>query len=170
MLAVSRDLNPECEHFEGDMRTVRLGRTFDAVFVHDAVVYMTTEADLRKVIETVFVHLRPGGAAVLAPDYVAETFAESSDEGGEDGVGDGASMRWIEWVFDPDPSDTTYEAHYCGMIREGGKVRPFHDVHLEGLFPRATWHELLRSAGFTFEVAVDEWRRDLIVARKPSGL
>ncbi len=37
MLAVSRALNPECEHREGDMRTVNLGRTFDAVFIHDAI-------------------------------------------------------------------------------------------------------------------------------------
>jgi hypothetical protein len=41
MLAVSRELNPECEHLQGDMRTVRLGRTFDAVFLHDAIDYMT---------------------------------------------------------------------------------------------------------------------------------
>ena len=40
MLAVSRRLNPGCEHVAGDMRDVRLGRTFDAVFVHDAVAYM----------------------------------------------------------------------------------------------------------------------------------
>ena len=37
MLAVSRELNPECEHLEGDIRTLRLGRTFDAVFIHDAI-------------------------------------------------------------------------------------------------------------------------------------
>jgi trans-aconitate methyltransferase len=36
MLALSRGLNPECEHLQGDMRTLRLGRTFDAVLVHDA--------------------------------------------------------------------------------------------------------------------------------------
>ncbi len=36
MLELSRGLNPECEHVEGDMRTVRLGRMFEAVFVHDA--------------------------------------------------------------------------------------------------------------------------------------
>jgi SAM-dependent methyltransferase len=45
MLEVSRELNPGCEHVQGDMRTVRLGRTFDAVFVHDAVNYMTTAED-----------------------------------------------------------------------------------------------------------------------------
>ena len=37
MLEVSRRLNPECEHVQGDMRSVRLRRTFDAVFVHDAI-------------------------------------------------------------------------------------------------------------------------------------
>lgn len=36
MLAVSRQLNPECTHLQGDMRVLRLGMTFDAVFVHDA--------------------------------------------------------------------------------------------------------------------------------------
>jgi len=50
MLAVSRALNPELEHHQGDMRAVRLNRQFDAVFVHDAVCYMTTEIDLRQVI------------------------------------------------------------------------------------------------------------------------
>src|SRR5687768_13970607 len=33
MLARSRALNPECEHLAGDMRTLRLGRSFDAVLV-----------------------------------------------------------------------------------------------------------------------------------------
>ena len=65
MRAVSRALNPECEHVDGDMRTARLGRQFDAVFVHDAVCYMTTESDLRLAIETAFVHCRPGGAALF---------------------------------------------------------------------------------------------------------
>src|SRR5262245_41726154 len=47
MLEVSRALNPECEHLEGDMRSVRLGRLFDTVFVHDAASYLATPEDLR---------------------------------------------------------------------------------------------------------------------------
>src|SRR5690242_363152 len=31
MLRVSRRVNPECEHVRGDIRSVRLRRTFDAV-------------------------------------------------------------------------------------------------------------------------------------------
>src|SRR5580658_3816096 len=32
MLAHSRRANPECEHIQGDMRTLRLDRRFDVVF------------------------------------------------------------------------------------------------------------------------------------------
>ena len=88
MRAVSEALNPECEHVEGDMRTVRLGRSFDCVFVHDAVVYMTSEADLGKTIETAYLHCRPGGAALFAPDFIKENFRAFADHGGSDGTWD----------------------------------------------------------------------------------
>ncbi len=48
MLEHSRSLNPECEHHVGDMRTVRLNRQFDAVFVHDAISYLTSEPDVAR--------------------------------------------------------------------------------------------------------------------------
>ncbi|HEX7070670.1 MAG TPA: class I SAM-dependent methyltransferase, partial [Rhodothermales bacterium] len=60
MLSHSREINPECEHQIGDMRTFRLGRSFDGVFIQDAICYMTSEEDLRRAIETAWVHLRPG--------------------------------------------------------------------------------------------------------------
>src|SRR5262245_42632219 len=103
MLEVSRALNPECEHVRGDMRTVRLGRRFDAVFVHDAIVYMTTEEDLKRAIETAYLHCEPGGAALFAPDHVRENFGPSTDHGGHDGPD--RSMRYLEWTWDPDPAD-----------------------------------------------------------------
>src|SRR4029450_640196 len=61
MLTLSRELNPGCEHVLGDMRTLRLGRTFDAVFVHDAIAYMATEDDLRDCMGTAVAHTRAGG-------------------------------------------------------------------------------------------------------------
>ena len=84
MRAVSLALNPDCEHVAGDMRSVRLGRQFDAVFVHDAVCYMTTESDLQLAIETAFVHCQPGGVALFAPDFVRDTFRPGTDHGGSD--------------------------------------------------------------------------------------
>ena len=58
MLAVSAAINPELEHVEGDMRTVRLGRTFDAVMIHDAIAYMLTEDDLRATFATAMARRR----------------------------------------------------------------------------------------------------------------
>lgn len=147
MLAVSRALNPECEHVEGDMRTVRLGRQFDAVFVHDAVCYMTTEADLMMAIETAYVHCRPGGAALFAPDYVRENFVATTDHGGHDGETHG--LRYLEWTRDPNPDDSTYVVDYAYMLRTpDGAVHVEHDRHVEGLFARTDWLRLLTNVGF----------------------
>jgi SAM-dependent methyltransferase len=152
MLAVSRALNPECEHVQGDMRTVRLGRRFDCVFVHDAVCYMTTEADLRAAMETAFVHCAPGGAALFCPDHVRESFpATTTDHGGHDAGSRG--LRYLEWTWDPDPADTTYQVDYAYVLREAdGSTRVEHDRHVEGLFPRADWLRLLSEVGFTATV------------------
>ena len=147
MRAVSRALNPECEHVEGDMRTVRLRRQFDGVFVHDAVCYMTTESDLRMAFDTAFVHCKPGGAALFAPDFVCENFRPATEHGGTDGQERG--LRYIEWTWDPDPSDSTYFADYAYLLRSSdGTVRVEHDRHIEGLFGRADWLRLLSEAGF----------------------
>jgi SAM-dependent methyltransferase len=152
MLDVSRALNPECEHVEGDMRTVRLGRAFDAVFVHDAVCYMTTEADLARAVETAFVHCEPGGAVLFAPDFTRESFRAGTDHGGDDGA-DGRGLRYLEWSWDPDPADTSYVVDYAYLLREAdGTARVVHDRHGEGLFPRATWVRLMSDAGFQCEV------------------
>jgi SAM-dependent methyltransferase len=147
MREASRALNPECEHVEGDMRHVRLGRQFDAVFVHDAVCYMTSEEDLRHAMETARVHCRPGGAALFAPDYVRENFRPSTSCGGHDGPDRG--MRYLEWSWDPDPADSTYVVDYAYLLRDAdGRARVEHDRHVEGLFARSDWLRLLRETGF----------------------
>ena len=147
MLALSRTLNPECEHIEGDMRTLRLGRTFDAVFVHDAIAYITTEDDLRATIETVAEHLRRGGAALLVPDTTRELFVPGTRHGGHDGD-DGRSLRYLEWSHDPDPTDTTYDVDFAFLLRETGKeTRVEYDRHECGVFPEAPWHVLIEQAG-----------------------
>jgi SAM-dependent methyltransferase len=67
MVELSRSINPDCEHHVADMRTVRLARTFDAVFVHDAIAYLLTPEDLRAAMRSAYLHLRPGGAGPALP-------------------------------------------------------------------------------------------------------
>ena len=97
MLTLSQGLNPGCEHVLGDMRTMRMGRTFDIVFVHDAIAYMVTETDLLDCLATAFAHLRPEGVALFVPDHTRESFHPSTDHGGHDGA-DGRSLRYLEWT------------------------------------------------------------------------
>ena len=167
MLAVSRSLNPECEHVEGDIRNVRLGRTFDAVFVYDAICHMTTEADLRAVMETALEHLRPGGVALFVPDFVRETFVENTDHGGNDTLR--GSVRFLQWTTDPDSRDTTYVVDFAILVRDPeGQTSLVHDRHIYGLFRRATWRRLLREVGFELNSVklTGGFGRDLFAGRR----
>lgn len=145
MLGVSRSLNPECEHVQGDMRNLRLDRRFDAVFVHDAIDYMTSESDLAAVMQTIVAHCETGAGVVIASDHVAETFETSTSHGGHDA--NDRSLRYLEWTYDPDPTDTTCVTDYVYVLRESGNVRVEHDQHVTGLFPRSTWLKVMAEAG-----------------------
>lgn len=166
MLAASRTVNPECEHVEGDMRTLALARTFDVVLVHDAIMYATTPDDARAVLATAARHCRPNGAIVLVPDFVAESF-ESDENTGGCHASDGRELRYVERKQDPDPADHTYDTTYDFTLTQlDGTVVTVSEVHRSGLFPRAQWRAWLDDAGFDVTSRVDPWRRDVFVGRK----
>jgi SAM-dependent methyltransferase len=173
MLSLSASLNPECEHLVGDMRTVRLPQTFDAVLIHDAICYMTTEADLRAAMVTAIEHLRPGGVAVFVPDHVRETFEVGTDHGGNDGPASpdgrpGRALRYLEWTTDPDPTDLTYQVDYALLLRDpDGAIEVRRDQHIEGLFARETWLDLLADVGFTPHWVLDSDGRVVFAGTRP---
>jgi hypothetical protein len=172
---VSSELNPECEHVVGDMRTVRLGRQFDAVFVHDAIDYMTTPSDLAAAIRTAFEHTRPGGIAVFVPDSVRRPgeVAEDEDDLWDGESPDGRAVRVMEWDWDPDPDDDWTQTEYVFLLRDSdGRVRAVHESHRTGWFTEATWMATLRDAGFhpeTVREVTDEDRepRTFFAAHRP---
>jgi hypothetical protein len=152
------------------MRTIRLGRTFDAVLVHDAIDYMTTEDDLRQVIETAFAHCRPGGLAAFVPDHVADAFQPiSGGGGGSDATGRQASFT--EWTWDPDPADDWIQAEYEFVLRDAdATVQVVRETHRLGAFSRGTWLRLLSGAGFgtvSAETAPLGMRGSLFAASRP---
>lgn len=168
MLALSQTINPDLDHLEGDMRTLRLERTFDAVVAHDAIDYMTTEVDLRAALATALRHTRPGGAAVFLPDHVADTFAPSTEHGGHDGP-DGRGLRYLEWTTDPDASDSTYLTDYALLLRSAdGAAEVRHDRHVCGLFSQETWLRGLDDVGFDPDFETDPWDRTVFVGRRPA--
>lgn len=146
MLANSIRLNPDVEHHVGDMRSVRLGRTFAAVIVHDAISHMLTEDDLRATFATARAHLRPGGVFITAPDWFRETFVATVSS--ELKRRDGREMVIFEYDRDRDPGDTTIETVYIYVFEENGTLRVEPDRQITGLFSLETWLSLMEEAGF----------------------
>ena len=121
-------------------------------------------------------HCRPGGAALFAPDYVRENFRPSTDMRRVT-TALTRGLRYLEWAWDPDPTDTTYLVDYAYLLRTpDGAVRVEHDRHVEGLFARADWLRLLAEAGFEAHVVpfehseLDPGSHEVLVAKRPRHL
>ncbi|MFM1959610.1 MAG: hypothetical protein RL588_1127 [Pseudomonadota bacterium] len=160
MLEVSRRINPECGHLAADMRGLDLDRRFDLVLAHDAIAYMTTEADLRAAFATAFRHLPPGGLALFIPDDVLETFepGEADAFGGD--AADGRSARALEWVGERE-ADGTAMVHYAFLLREvDGRMTSTAESHRVGVFSRSDWERWLAEEGFTVETVLENTDED----------
>ena len=151
MLAQARGLNPESRFVLGDMRTFRLGKTFDAVLMDDAISYMTSLADFTEAFKTAFVHLNTGGVLVTTPDVTTETFQQNktvATSGTRTDRWPEQDVVFVENVFDPDLIDTEYETTILYLIREHGNLRIETDHWTMGLFSLDTWRRVLHEIGF----------------------
>ena len=98
------------------------------MLVHDAIDYMTSEADLRAALATAFAHCER--VALFMPDELAETFEPSTDRGG---TGD---VRYLEWTYDPDPTDTWTVTEYVFALRDDRGVARARDAPHGPVRPR----------------------------------
>lgn len=150
MLEHSRQLNPSVTHHVGDMRSVRLNRTFDAVVIHDALNHLETVEDIRAAFATAAAHLAPGGLFVIAPEWYKGDFTPPyvehttrSDEEYE--------VTYTEYLWDPDPEDDLLEAIFTCYIRRGDSLTMEFDRLTFGFFELDTWLGLMDEAGFSVE-------------------
>jgi SAM-dependent methyltransferase len=168
MSAVSRALNPDCEHIQADMRSLALNRTFDAVFIHDAIMYCTSLRDLHRVLRTAYDHCIEEGVLLIVPDFVRETFQASTQHGGHDGAERGA--RYLSWTYDPDPADTTYVMDFAYLLRDRtGQVQSFYDRHILGLFAQREWMNAISEQGWDPQVISDPFERVIFAGIKCKG-
>lgn len=152
MLALSSRLNPGVEHVVGNMFTVRLGRKFDAVLVHDAASHVLTEGEARALARTAATHLRSGGVAVICPDHVADTFAPAVEHGGVDAPDGSRKLRYAQRTHDPDPTDGMYVADLTLELTDAADAEPARtvtDALVLGMLSRETWLDAFTRAGFT---------------------
>lgn len=147
MLGLARQLNPECEYCDGDMRSVSLDETFDAVVIADSIDYMLSEADLIQAFTTAYTHLQPGGIFITYAEEYRERFVQNATTSETNTRGD-LEVTLIENTYDPDDRDTTYEYTLIYLVRSAGKLQVELDHHILGVFSLSTWDALLREAGF----------------------
>jgi SAM-dependent methyltransferase len=151
MLEIAKELNPDCRFLLGDMRSLSLGRTFDAVLIDDAISYMASRADFTAACLVAYEHLNPGGVMVVGPDDTTETFVQNRTVVTR-ATGavkpDDLEVVFIENIYDPDPTDEQCEMTLVYLIRKGGKLKVETDRHTLGLFPLGVWQETLTQIGF----------------------
>ena len=175
MLELSQTINPECEHVAGDMRTLRLERTFDAVLVHDAICYMTTEADLRAAMTTAFDHLRPGGAAVFdARPHPRDLHARAPTTAGTTVPGSRTAARTVRCATSSGPptriltTRRTRSTTRCSCVARMARSRFVGTSTSRGCSRRQTWLDLLGAVGFEAHAVVDPERRTVFIGRRPA--
>lgn len=166
MLDMSRSLNPDCRHLQGDMRSLRMGETFDAVLIHDAVCHLSEAGDLQAALNTARAHLDPGGVAVFCPDQTLDIFTPDTSTGGTDGADRG--MRFLGWTH-PEVTGTSYRVDLAYLLRDAdGSVRVEHDHMTMGIFSREHWKQALISAGFEEPGIYTVSSRDVLAAKASS--
>ncbi len=148
MQDLARKANPEVEYIQGDMRTISLNKEYDVVAIPDSIDYMRTENDLTLAIDNAVLHLKPGGVLLVVGKtreiFMNNNFAYS-------GYKNGVHVTLMEnnHVY-PDQPDS-YEAVFCYLIRQKGKLTIHTEQHLLGLFSENQWTGVFKRAGMTMD-------------------
>ena len=145
MLEIAVKRNPEVDYHHGDMRTIELGKKFDAVTIPESIGYMTTKEDLKRAIATANKHLKPGGVLLIMAN-IKETF--KSNNFVYTGKKGDIEITIFENDYIPHDNHSIYEATIIYLIRDKGKLKTYTDVHTLGLFDKKTWFFLLKEKGF----------------------
>ncbi|MEM7682368.1 MAG: class I SAM-dependent methyltransferase [Planctomycetota bacterium] len=149
-----------------DMRTARLGKTFDALLCADAIDHLSTREDAQAALQTLAAHLRPGGVAIVAPTYTDETFVDgdwSAFRRPDDDPAHDAIVRTLSPDLDAGPELTVMSVAHrlapdaeafeltVAIVRRdapGGVAHLIEDRQRCGLFAESFWLESLGGAGF----------------------
>lgn len=159
MLAVANNFQSASVSFRlGDIRSVRLERTYDAVVsLFHVISYQTTNADLRNAFTTAREHLAPGGVFIFDCWYGPAVLTDRPTvrvkrlEDAEIAV-----TRIVEPVMHA--NDDVVELNYQVLVRDKGTghVEEFREIHRMRYLLRPELELLLEEAGLRL-VTAGEW-------------
>lgn len=163
MLAVARMRLPGIPLEEGDMRTLDLGKKFDAVTCHfSSIGYMTDPTDMRAAIARLAAHVAPGGVLIVdgwvRPDRWLDNFRPDSPDVASDE--DVTVVRLS--ISRREGSITELEMHH--LVQTDDAIEYFMEPHRLRLTETAEYVSAVTGAGLEARVIPDYMpNRDRIV-------
>ena len=163
MLAVARTRLPGIPLREGDMRTLDLGKTFDAVTcLFSSIGYMTDPAEMRAAIARLAAHVAPGGVLIVdgwvRPGQWRDNFRPDSPDVASD---DEVTVVRLSYSR-RDGSITELEMHH--LVQTDGGIDYFMEPHRLRLTETDEYVSAVTDAGLEARVIPDYMpNRDRIV-------
>ncbi len=148
----------------GDMRTLRLGTTFDVVLcLGTAFNYLVTPQDVRAALRTFRTHVRPGGLLVLDLTHFDPWIRRPVNARAEVDYRDPDGTRVAVYAFnEQDSRRRVHVARFLTVVQTSSGIRLYFDESPLRIWRREDLGELLAPHGFR----VLEWWGDLRLAAK----
>ncbi|MGS2642877.1 methyltransferase domain-containing protein [Streptosporangium sp. LJ11] len=149
MLEIARARNPEAALHVADMRSFDLGRRFDAVTcMFTAIAHQRSADELTATLRCFARHLTPEGIAVIDPWWFPETFLDGYVAADVLEPGHHVIARVSHTRRDGEDA-SLMTVHY--VVADESGARHFAETYSHKLFPRGTYEQALRDAGFVSE-------------------
>lgn len=167
MLAVARARLPDVPLHEADMRTLALGRRFDAVMcLFSAIGYITDPSEMRSTIQHLADHVAPGGVLIVDGWMRPEDWTDGY-RGAPDIASDDSTTVVRLSVSSRDGTITDLQMHH--LVRDGDGIEYFVEEHRLALFPTADYVAAFEAAGLETRVEPFMPTRDRIIGTRPRG-
>lgn len=165
MLEVARARLPDIPLSVADMRTLDLGRKFDAVTcLFSAIGYVTDMAEMRSTIRRLANHVAPGGVLIVDGWVRPEDWSDDY-RGGPDVASDEKTMVVRLTVSRRSGSITEMDLHH--LVRDADGIDHFVEHHRLALVPTAEYVAAFESAGLRARVVSFMPSRDRVIGTKP---
>lgn len=145
MLKIARKNVKGVTFKEGDMKTVRLGKQFDAIIcMLSSIGYVKTTSNLEKTIRNFSKHLKKGGLALIEPSHAKSFYVR-----GEPRITtyDGKDAKIARVNFTRTRQATAVLSMHLLIAERGKDAKYFVDKHELGLFGVNSTIKIMKAAG-----------------------
>ena len=159
-----REAGRSADVAHGDMRSLRLPRTFDAVLcLGTAFNYLVEPAEVRNTLATARRHLRHGGLLVLDLTNFASFLPNPKNVRAETDYRDPDGTHIAVYAFnDQDRARNVHHSRFITLVRRGNRIRLAFDESPMRIWTKADLAKVLEREGFR---PVEWWGRMRLGAR-----